>query len=429
MNEHDSRRMETILIEAGYEITREIGHAGLVLINTCSVRENPENKVYSLLGRLSRMKRKKPNLMVGVAGCVAQQEGERILKREKTVDMVFGPDNIFRLPEMIAEIREGKRVLRTDWMPRQKKIQNFIPDEQLETGQVEGCKALIAITKGCDNFCSFCIVPSTRGRLVSREPENILREADDLIKKGAKEIQLLGQNVNSYQAAGTGFYELLKAVADLKGLQRLRFTSPHPNDWNERLTVLMAEHPSICSQIHLPFQSGSDRILTLMRRGHSASEYSKKIEYLKSKIPGISISTDIIVGFPGESEEEFQETLKMVENVEFNLIYSFKYSTRPGTRAASIKDDVPRLVKEDRLKRLIDLQNPIQSKLLDQLVGTTQEILVDSAHPKEKGAMKGRNPGNIPVAIPNSDLKIGDLIEVKIMGRKKHSLVAKTSKA
>ncbi|MFH2130189.1 MAG: tRNA (N6-isopentenyl adenosine(37)-C2)-methylthiotransferase MiaB [bacterium] len=423
MNEHDSRRMETILIRDGYIIVNEMAQADLVLINTCSVRKNPENKVYSLLGRLSRMKRKNPDLIIGIGGCVAQQEGEKILKREKSVNLVFGTDNIFRLPEMLADVKTGKRVIHTDWMPREKKIQNFIPRTEIKTGQTNNAKALIAITKGCDNFCSFCIVPTTRGRLVSREKENILSEAKDLISKGAREIQLLGQNVNAYRAGETGFYELLQAVSDLEGLRRLRFTSPHPNDWNNRLSDLMSTRPVICNQIHLPFQVGSDRMLALMRRGHTTAEYLEKIQYLKQVIPDIAISTDIIVGFPGETEAEFRETLHVIETVRFNLVYAFVYSERPGTRAASMVDDVPQPEKDERLQRLLKVQKTIQSELLDQLIGSTQEILIDGVHPREKAAMIGRNDGNIPFMIPGCDLQIGEMVLVKTSGRRQFSLI------
>ncbi len=411
------------MIREQFEITKDLKNADLILINTCSVRENPENKVYSLLGRLSRMKKTNPHLIIGVAGCVAQQEGENILKREKCVDLVFGTDNIFKLPQMLEEVNQGKRVLNTSWMPREKKIQNFIPQKELVSGEVENCRAQIAITKGCNNFCSFCIVPTVRGRLVSRQKENILKEAEDLINKGAKEIQLLGQNVNSYQADATDFYQLMEAVANINGLKRLRFTSPHPNDWNNNLTDLMADHPVICNHIHLPFQSGADRILDAMRRGHTAAEYLKKIEYLKKRIPDIAITTDVIVGFPGETEKDFLDTIDIIETVRFNLIYSFKYSVRPHTKAAKFDDDVPRKTKEDRLERLLQIQNPIQSQILDDMLGTEQEVLIDSAHPKEIGTWNGRNNGNMPISIPNPNLRIGDMVNVKIISRKKHSLV------
>jgi len=423
MNEHDSQRMETILIREGYVISTEMQQVDLVLINTCSVRKNPENKVYSLLGRLARLKKKNKGLIICVAGCVAQQEGEKILKREKAVDLIFGPDCIFMLPKMLAEVEAGRRVVNTEWLPREKKIQNFIPHEEIETGQVDCGKAMIAITKGCNNFCSFCIVPTTRGRLVSREKENIISEAKDLIRKGAKEIHLLGQNVNAYQAGDTGFYELLQSISDLNGLRRLRFISPHPNDWNNRLSDLMSKQPVICNQIHLPFQVGSDRILSLMRRGHTAGEYLDKVQYLRQVIPDIAISTDVIVGFPGETEAEFEETLKVIQTIRFNPIYAFMYSERPGTRAAELNDDVPQEVKDERLQRLLQVQDKIQSELLDDLVGSTQEILIDGAHPRERGAMTGRSDGNAPFMIPNSGLEIGDIVSVKTCGRKRHSLI------
>lgn len=423
MNEHDSQRMATILVREGYTMTEDMHQADLVLINTCSVRKNPENKVYSLVGRLARMKKKKRDLIIGVAGCVAQQEGKTILKREKAVDLVFGPDCIFTLPQMLAEVESGQRVVHTQWLPRDKKMQNFIPDEEIETGKVEGAKALVAITKGCNNHCSFCIVPTTRGRLVSREKDNIIREVKDLINKGAKEIQLLGQNVNAYQAGDTGFYELLSEISGLDGLQRLRFTSPHPNDWNNHLSDLIAKRSVIAHHIHLPFQVGSDRILSLMRRGHTAREYLGKIDYLKRVVPNIALSTDVIVGFPGETEEEFEQTLHILQTVRFNLVYAFVYSERPGTRAAEMVDNVPQAVKEERLQRLLSIQGPIQSELLDNHVGTVQEILIEGPHPRDPGAMIGRNGGNIPYTVLNNQLSDGDIVTVSTTGRKKYSLI------
>jgi len=423
MNEHDSQRMATILMREGYTMSEEMSGADLVLINTCSVRKNPENKVYSLLGRLSRVKKKNKELIIGVAGCVAQQEGRTILKREKSVDLVFGTDSIFLIPQMLAEVETGKRVLQTEWLPRDKAIQNFIPDEEIETGKVDGAKALVAITKGCNNHCSFCIVPTTRGRLVSREIDNIINEVKDLIQKGAKEIHLLGQNVNAYHAGDTGFYELLSKISELEGLHRLRFTSPHPNDWNNHLSDLMAERPAISNHIHLPFQVGADRILTLMRRGHTAAAYLDKISYLKQVVPEITISTDVIVGFPGETEAEFEQTLSVLEAVRFNVVYAFVYSERPGTRAADMPDDIPLHVKDDRLQRLLAVQNDIQSELLDSLVGTEQIVLVEGLHVRDEGAVSGRSEGNIPYTIYNGDLKPGDLVKVNTSGRKRYSLI------
>jgi len=422
MNEHDSYRMIEILAAEGYEMTPDIAEASIILVNTCSVRHNPENKVYSFLGTLDRFKKKNPDLIVGVAGCVAQQEGAHILKRSPVVDMVFGPDNYFRLPEMIASVRQGERVVMTDWLSGAKKVDNFIPDCWVERGHVEGCKAYVAITKGCNNYCSFCVVPLVRGREVSREPDNILREARDLIRKGAKELWLLGQNVNSYKADAWGFCKLLDAVSGLDGLTRLRFTSPHPKDWTNELADLMARRKVICNYLHLPFQAGADRVLRLMNRGHTIADYLGKVAYLKSVNPGIEISTDVIVGFPGETEDEFQETLRVLAEVRFSQIYPFKYSPRPGTRAAKLEDDVPRPVKEQRLAQVIALQEAINTEQMQGYVGTTQEVLIDGVHPKKPKTFRGRTDGYRPVSITHPALAIGAIVPVRITGAQGHWL-------
>jgi len=423
MNEHDSQRMGSVLAKEGYALTDTPDDADLVVVNTCSVRENPENKVYSQLGRLRSLKEANPDVVIGVGGCVAQQEGENILKREKVVDIVFGPDNYFRLPEMIARVRNGERVLETAWMPREKKVQNFIPEEWVDHGHVEGLKAYVSITKGCDNFCTFCVVPYTRGRLVCREPENILREAQTLVAKGAKEIWLLGQNVNSYDVNGYGFYELLDDVSRIDGLTRIRFTSPYPNDWNNRLSELMAERDNICNHLHLPFQAGSDRMLDMMNRGHTIAQYLDKVAYMQRINPGIELSTDVIVGFPTEMEDEFQETLRVIEHVRFSQIFPFKYSVRPKTKAEKkLTDDVPHKVKQDRLARLIALQDGINEEKQEEYVGTVQRVLIDAASPKERGVMNGRTDGYKPVAVRDASLEIGDLVDVRITGHSNHWL-------
>lgn len=423
MNDHDSQRMTALLNKEDYEMTSNVEEASLIIVNTCSVRENPENKVYSLLGRLRKLKDQRKDLIIAVAGCVAQREGENILKREKAVDMVFGPDNLFLLPEMLAAVERGERVLKTEWQPRDKKIQNFIPEEWIEAGHVDGVKAYISITKGCDNFCSFCIVPMTRGREVSREPDNILREAQYLIDKGAKEIWLLGQNVNSYQALDYGFYDLIDAISQLEGILRLRFTSPHPNDWNNTLSDLMAKRPVICNQLHLPFQAGSDRILKRMRRDHTRHEYLEKIRYMKSVNPRIEVSTDLIVGFPGETEEDFQLTLRVLEEGRFTIVYPFKYSSRPATKAATYEDDVPREVKEERLRRVIDLQKKITDEDARAFIGKTEEVLIDGANPRRRDTMSGRTDGFRPVSIHDPELEIGDLVNAAITGTEGHWLI------
>ena len=390
MNEHDSQRMAKILESAGYGMTDDPAMADVVLINTCSVRENPENKVYSLLGRLRRLKQ----------------------------------DNYFELPDMIAAVERGERVLNTEWLSGRQKVRNFIPEERMEQVALEGCKGYIAITKGCDNFCSFCIVPYTRGREVSREMDNILREARMMLEQGAKEIWLLGQNVNSYTADGAGFYELLDAVSRLDGLLRLRFTSPHPNDWNNRLSDLMAERAVICNQLHLPFQAGGDRVLERMRRRHTIEDYLEKVRYMRAINPQLELSTDIIVGFPAETEEEFACTLRVMDEVRFSQVFAFKYSVRPGTRAAGMPDDVPREVKEERLARVLELQERITEEQLRGLVGSRHDVLIDGAHLRRQGVMNGRTEGYRPVSVPGAELEIGDLIPVQITGYRSHWLEA-----
>jgi tRNA-2-methylthio-N6-dimethylallyladenosine synthase len=424
MNEHDSFRMQSILEDMGYSLEEEPAHASVILLNTCSVRHNPENKVFSMLGTLRSLKQRNPELIVGVGGCVAQQEGEAILKREKLVDMVFGPDNYFRLPEMIAEVKKGKRVCETGWLPRQHKIQNFIPEEWVERGHVEGVKAYIAITKGCNNMCTYCIVPHTRGREVSRESDNILREAESLIQHGAKEIWLLGQNVNSYRGSKTyRFYHLLDDLSQMEGLERIRFTSPHPKDWNNGLSDLMASRKQICNQLHLPFQAGSDRILDLMRRNHTLDEYLEKVQYLKKVVPNIALTTDLIVGFPGESEADFERTLFALKEVRFSQVYSFKYSPRPGTEAAQLEDDVPREVKEERLARVIALGEEINEENMCAAHNTVEEVLIDGAHPRRRNIMNGRTDGHRPVSIENGGLEIGDLLQVRITGHERYRFI------
>lgn len=417
MNEHDSQKMREVLRAEGYEFTDDLNDASLILVNTCSVRHNPENKVYSFLGSVRELKKTKQDLVIAVGGCVAQQEGESILKREKAVDAVFGPDNMFRLPEMLERVRHGERVLMTQWQKRPKdRIQNFVPEEWVETGHVDGIKAYIAITKGCDNFCTFCIVPYTRGREVSRDARNVLREAYSLVEQGAKEIWLLGQNVNSYRAGDVGFLELLDAVSQVPGLLRLRFTSPHPNDWNNELSDLMASRKTICNHLHLPFQAGSDRILEAMYRQHTIQQYLDKIDYMQRINPGIELSTDIIVGFPGETEEDFVQTLEVMRHVRFAQIFPFKYSTRPGTKASKMDEDVPREVKEERLARVIALQRDIDEEKMAAYTGTVQEVLIDGAHPRERGVMSGRTDAYRPVSITDPSIEVGDLVEVEITG-------------
>ncbi len=422
MNEHDSARMMEMLVRSGYEAANTPAEASLILVNTCSVRANPENKVYSLLGQLRPLKERNPRLIIGVTGCVAQQAGGDILAREGAADLVVGPDQFFRLPELLEAVRRGERVVATEWREKTGQVQNFIPDEWIDAGHVDGCKAYVAIMKGCNNFCSFCIVPYVRGRELSREFGNILDEIRDLIAKGAKEIWLLGQNVNSYRAGETGFHELLDAVSGLDGLVRLRFTSPHPKDWDNSLSGLMAARPVICNHLHLPLQAGSDRILQAMRRRHTAQEYLEKALYLRSAIPEVEISTDLIVGFPGETEQDFEKTLRMLDEVRFSQVYAFMYSPRPGTKAAEMADSVPKEVKWTRLQRVLARYEKLNAQAMSRYLDTVQYVLIEGPDPKQAGAMQGRSDGNRPVTVKGDGLCVGDLVPVRITEVRQHSL-------
>jgi tRNA-2-methylthio-N6-dimethylallyladenosine synthase len=423
MNEHDTQRMLSMLEVQGYAPVDAPEQADLILVNTCSVRANPENKVYSFLGTLRPLKKRNPDLIVGVAGCVAQQVGETLLQREPLVDLVFGPDNLFALPEMLDSVRRGERLCRTAWQPWDGPVREFVPEQWIEQDRVDGIKAYIAITKGCNNHCSFCIVPRTRGREVSRSPEGILREARSMVAQGAREIWLLGQNVNSYRADDDyGFLELLDAVSQVEGLARIRFTSPHPRDWNNALSDLMAARPAICNQLHLPFQAGADSVLQAMRRRHTIAEYLDKIHYLKQVVPAVEISTDLIVGFPGESDVDFEQTIQVLEEVRFSQVFPFKYSPRPGTKAADLPDDVPRAAKDERLAQVIALQERINAEQQQALVGTTQNVLIDEAHPRDAGLMNGRTEGYRAITVSGEGVQIGDLVNVQVMGFRGHWL-------
>lgn len=422
MNKYDSQRMSNLLERGGYQMIPNADTADLILVNSCSVRHSPENKIYSFLGRIRELKKNNKNLIIGVGGCVAQQEGANILKREPAVDLVFGTDNYNNLLEMLNFVKNGKRVLQTNWMPREKKVQNFIPSEDIDKPYIQGSKAYISITKGCDNFCSFCVVPYTRGREVSREINNIILETVNLVNKGIKEVILLGQNVNSYKTTKVNFYTLLQELSKIEGLKRIRFVSPHPKDWNDKLSDLMADKKNICNQLHLPYQSGSNRILHLMRRGHLIEEYLEKIAYLKKVIPTVALSTDLIVGFPTETEQDFEDTLTALEKVKYHQVYAFKYSPRPNTRSAKMEDSVSLSVKTERLDKLLKKFNKIRSQIFRDSIGTTKEVLIEDKHPKNNQVFIGRSEENISVSVESDKLKVGDLVTVAIKGNKTNSI-------
>ncbi len=423
MNEYDTDKMFEVLRHENYFHTDSQEDADLIILNTCSIREKAEHKVYSELGRLRDLKSANPELKIGVGGCVAQQEGEAILRRDSNVDFVFGTDNLFELPRMLRKVHKGGKITKTQRYDRQK-VRNFIPEYTYQKLQHSGIKAHLTITKGCNNYCSFCVVPVTRGQEVSREPDQIIAEAERLVSTGTREICLLGQNVNSYKANGVDFVELLQRLDKLDGLQRLRFISPHPKDFHEKLADAIASLPSLCEQLHLPLQSGSDRILRRMRRWYKMETYYQKVAMLRERLPEATLSTDLIVGFPGETDEEFEMTIDAVRKIRFDLIYSFKYSPRPGTRATDYPGHLSESVKSERLKILLEIQEKIVREKLQALVGTDQEVLIEGNHHRKANTVAGRTRGNHPVFIKNSNKKTGDLMSVLITNANQNSLEA-----
>ncbi len=413
MNEYDSARMADLLREAfGMRLVRDPEDADVILINTCSVREKAEHKVYSELGRYKHLKRRRPHLVIGVGGCVAQQEGERIVQRAPYVDLVFGPQSYHKLPEMIAKVRRERA-----------------PQVVLEAGEIEKfdhlpkpraaeVTAYVTIMEGCDKFCTFCVVPFTRGPEVSRPAADVLAECRRMVEAGAKEIMLLGQNVNGWRGEGPDgepwdFATLLYAVAEIPGLKRLRFTTSHPIEVTEGLAQAFAEIPNLMPYLHLPVQSGSDRILKAMHRGHTRAEYLEIIAMLREYRPDLAISTDFIVGFPGERDEDFADTLSLVEEVRFDSAYCFKYSPRPGTPAAELADDVPAKVKDERLQALLDLTARIAREKLSAKVGRVEEVLFEKPG-KRPGDLEGRTPDFKIVHAKAPARLIGEIVPVRI---------------
>ncbi|MBX6423638.1 tRNA (N6-isopentenyl adenosine(37)-C2)-methylthiotransferase MiaB [Thermosulfurimonas sp. F29] len=422
MNEYDSERMLALL--AGEYVPCEAPEeADLILINTCSVRRKAEEKVYSLVGRFRHLKARRPEVVVGVCGCVAQQEGERLVKRMPHVDLVLGTQNVHRLPEALREIEKGRRPLVLTEMRR-----DFVPPLILPSPDGRRpVKAQVTIMQGCDNFCSYCVVPYVRGREVSRPPEDILKEIECLVERGVREVTLLGQNVNSYGKKEPGFptfAELIRLVAEIPGLWRIRFTTSHPKDLSEDLMRAFAEVDKLCEHLHLPVQSGSTRILRRMNRGYTRDEYLEKVRRLREICPEIALTTDIIVGFPGETEEDFRETLSLLEEVRFDEIFSFKYSDRPYARAREFSDKVPEEVKAERLERVHELQARITQEINRSYIGKTVEVLVEGPSETRPELLTGRTRTNHVVnfsAPEGLDLK-GALVYVLIKDTGKHSL-------
>lgn len=421
MNVYDSAKLEKIL-EDNYAVVDSAEAADLILVNTCSVRDKPEQKLYSLLGEYRSLKEQNKDLLIGVGGCVAQQEGENIVKRSKEVDFVFGTHNLSLVPGLIEQRQGGSKPqvaidYRDEW--------EDLPLGLSDHGRVS---VFVSISRGCNKVCSYCIVPTTRGKERSRDLGEIEREIKIAVHRGAREVVLLGQTVNSYGLDLTPrfkFVQLLDRISEIEGLERIRFTSPHPQEVRPDFYDLVAENPKVCRHIHMPLQSGNDRILKLMNRNYRQKRYLDIIQGLKDRVPDISITTDIIVGFPGETEEEFQDTLAVMREVEFDSSYSFMFSPRPGTKAAELTEDfLDHDVKLDRLQRLQTLQNEITAKRLKAWQGQTTEILIDGPSSADPRKLQGRNSQNILVNINevNEEIEPGDLVDVKISNVHKFTL-------
>ena len=413
MNEYDSERILEVL-ESSHQLTPtdQPQEADVMLLNTCSIRDKAQQKVYSELGRWRHYKEHKPDLVIGVGGCVASQEGDKLCKRIPYLGLVFGPQTLHRLPEMLSEHQQhGKAVVDVSFP----EIEKF---DYLPAHRSSKVSAFVTIMEGCSKYCSFCVVPYTRGTEFSRPHTDILEEAKGLLKSGVKEIVLLGQNVNAYRYetnAGTvDFSLLLYELATLKGLQRIRYTSSHPIEFNERLIQAYADIPQLVNHLHLPVQSGSDKILSLMKRGHTAMEYKSMMRKLRKVRPDISISSDFIVGFPGESDEDFAQTMQLIEDVQFDSSFSFIYSPRPGTPAANLPDEVPMQAKKQRLKTLQQNIQQHAEKISQDMVGTTQEVLVEGQSKKRADELCGRTENNRVVNFKAKPELIGQCLAIKI---------------
>jgi tRNA-2-methylthio-N6-dimethylallyladenosine synthase len=422
MNEYDSDKMADVLnASEAFEKTDDPANADIILFNTCSVRENAQERVFHALGRLRPLKLARPDVIIGVGGCVASQEGAGIVERAPYVDVVFGPQTLHRLPQLIEE-RRRSGVSQVDVSFPE--IEKF---DALPPAQVQGCTAFVSIMEGCSKYCSFCVVPYTRGEEVSRPFDDVLTEIAGLADQGVKEITLLGQNVNAYRGAmGDGetadFALLLEYLAEMPGIERLRYTTSHPREFSQRLIDSYRRVPQLADHVHLPVQSGSDRILAAMKRGYTCLEYKSIIRRLRDARPGVSIASDFIVGFPGETEQDFAQTMKLVEDIGFDDSYSFMYSPRPGTPAADFAEQVPLEIKQARLARLQEALDADAKAISAAMVGKVERLLIDGSARKNPQEIAGRTSNNRVVNLPGSHRLIGRLMDVHITAALAHTL-------
>ena len=421
MNEYDSDKMADVLHAAqGYETTQDVEEADLILFNTCSVREKAQEKVFSDLGRVRHLKQK--GVRIGVGGCVASQEGAAIIARAPFVDVVFGPQTLHRLPELLNQRERQNRPQVDISFPEIEKFDN------LPAARVEGCTAFVSIMEGCSKYCSYCVVPYTRGEEVSRPFEDVLVEVAGLAGQGVKEVTLLGQNVNAYRgrmgetAQIADFALLLEYVAEIPGIERIRYTTSHPNEFTQRLVEAYAKVPKLVSHLHLPVQHGSDRILMAMKRGYTAMEYKSTIRKLRAVRPELSLSSDFIVGFPGETDEDFGKMMKLIDDVGYDSSFSFIFSPRPGTPAATLHDETPHAVKLKRLQHLQAMVEDNVRRISASRLGTVQRILVEGPSRKDAGELAGRTDCNRVVNFKASPELAGRMVDVRITQANPHSL-------
>jgi len=413
MNEYDSDKMSDVLKHShGLELTDDVDQADVLLVNTCSIREKAEEKLFHQLGRWKKLKTTKPNLVIGVGGCVASQEGDLILKRAPYVDLIFGPQTLHRLPNMLNDALDQNQVSIDISFPEIEKF-DHLPEPHSDTAS-----AFVSVMEGCSKYCTFCVVPYTRGEEISRPFNDVIHEVEVLAEQGVKEINLLGQNVNAYRGLMddgeiADLALLIAIVAQVTGVERIRYTTSHPVEFSDRLIQTYAEVPELVSHVHLPVQSGSDKILGSMKRGHTVIEYKSKIRKLREIRPDISLSSDFIIGFPGETEEDFNNTMKLIDEMGFDKSFSFIYSKRPGTIAASLPDDVDLTVKKKRLAVIQDKLNENTEKISRSMIGSIQKVLVEG-HSKKGSTLSGRTENMRTTHFQGNEDSIGQIVSVKI---------------
>lgn len=414
MNEYDSDKMRDVLKAShGLEITQNPEDADVLLLNTCSIREKAQEKVFSAVGRWKKIKDKRPEVIIGVGGCVASQEGEAIQKRAPYVDIVFGPQTLHRLPELLNQARRGKQKVVDISFPE---IEKF---DSLPEPRAEGPKAFVSVMEGCSKYCTYCVVPYTRGEEISRPLNDVIAEIESLARQGVREINLLGQNVNAYRGEMddgdiASFSLLLHYVAAVDGIDRIRFITSHPLEFTDDIIEAYTEIPQLVSHLHLPVQSGSNRILSAMKRGHTREDYLQIMEKIKQARPGISLSSDFIIGFPGETDEEFEDTMRLIEEVGFDFSYSFIFSPRPGTPAAEFEDGIPMDVKKQRLERLQARLTEMTQAISEAMIGTVQTVLVEGVSRKNPLHMTGRTENNRAVNFAAHPRLAGQFVDVLI---------------